>query len=297
MLLSPKYRSWPPVLFLLVVGCSRPEPAEPVATVQVNLSNDSLPFPEWRTVGLTWHPTAPLDVDGQPSVFLHLLDGAGELVRTFDHPLPSPWEIGGDLQYEVEIYQSGLGAPLAPGEYELVLGLYGAGKQRWPLSIAGATERPRWEYSVARVEVPAVGADSPAFEFPAPWSPLEPGSDLQVLGRRWLSGNGAIEVENLEVPGTVKLRVAVPAGGSDAAGWEFRRGEEAPVLEVSSTCSGTVRSLEVPGTFEVVLPVFPAGEDLSCELRFLANYELVHGSTQERRTLALEILSWTAAQL
>ncbi len=283
---------------VLVSGCSAPEPPPPpVATVEVALAQAELPFPEWRSLGLKWRPSSPLGAEGTPSVFLHLLSEDGKLERTFDHSFPQEWAVGSEIQYDIEIYQSALGPPLGAGDYDLVLGLYGADGRRWPLEIPGASELPRWEYKVARVSVPSVGPEAPAFEFSAAWQALEPGGDLQVLGRRWLRGEGSIQVLNLEVPGTVKLRVTVPGDEAGAGGWQLRGEEDSPSLEITSSCSGAVRSLEVPGSFDVVLPVFPLGADLTCELVFLANYKLVHVATSQERTLALEVLAWTPAEL
>lgn len=282
----------------LLMGCGEKEPPPaPVAAVRAELSNGELPFPEWRVLRLEWAPSAALGVEGRPSVFLHLLNGEGELERTFDHELPEDWTPGEEIQYDVEIYQSALGPPLAPGTYDLVLGLYAADRRRWPLRIEGARELPRWEYAVARISVPSMASLAPAFEFPAAWQPLEAGGDLQILGRRWLQGDGSIQVLNLEVPGTVRLRGTVPTGGEDGGGWQLHGDTESSSLEISSTCSGATRTLDVPGRFDVVLPVFPSDEDLTCEIRFLADFELVHATTFQTRTLALEVLAWAPAEL
>lgn len=296
---SPPAPCWMLLSCLLLAGCAAPPPPPPpVAAVEASLPRGELPFPEWRSLELRWSLSSTLGVAERPSVFVHLLDGDGDLVRTFDHAFPEEWSVGKEIRYDVEIYQSALGAPLASGEYDLVMGLYGADGQRWPLAIAGAAELPRRAYAVAKVAVPEMGSEAPAFEFPASWQDLEAGSDLQILGRRWLRGNGSIQVLNLEVPGTVKLRVMVPGGkGGGAEVWQLREGSDLPTLEITSSCSGAVRSLEVPGAFDVVLPVFPSDEDLTCELRFLANYQLVHGVSFLERSLALEILSWTPAEL
>lgn len=287
-----------PVVVALL-ACGEPD-AEPVARLTIDESALELPYPEWRSVRLTFEPEEEIAQSGALQVFLHLLDAGGELVRTFDHPLPDRWIPGQAIEYEARIYQSALGPPLDPGTYALAAGLYTAGGERFPLAVAGGDEARvgRRAYRLATVTVPELGSDAPGFAFAAPWGAVESGGDAQILGRRWLEDDGVIRVLNLELPGSVWLRLDIPrTDGSGSRTMALRQASQTPTLEISSSCSGVVRILEAPGAHEEIIPVYPQTDSSECTLRFSANYRLVDASTLREDIAALEIISWTPAEL
>ncbi|MDY7095832.1 MAG: hypothetical protein SX243_22890 [Acidobacteriota bacterium] len=293
------------VMLLAVSGCAAPD-AEPVARLEIDEPTLELPFPEWRSLHLTWTPEKEVPRSGPLLVFLHLLNEDGELVRTFDHPLDGEWVPNQPLSYEVRIFQSALGPPLEPGDYTLTAGLYTADGERFPLTVGDneVSSPRRREYRLATVSVPEVSPDAPGFAFANNWGALETGEDAQILGRRWLEDDGVIRVLNLEVPGSVWMRLRIPAEDGDGSGrtrsgrkLALRDSGQAPTLEVASSCSGAVRILEVPGTHEEVLPVFPQAESPECTLRLSANYRLVDATTLREDVAALEIIAWTPAEL
>ncbi len=281
-------------------GCSPPD-AEPVARLSVDEPSLELPFPEWRSLRLTWTPEKEVPRGGPLLVFLHLLNDDGELVRTFDHPLQGEWVPNQPLSYDVRIFQSALGPPLEPGDYALTAGLYTADGERFPLNVGDTEARTprRREYTLATVSVPEVSPDAPGFAFANNWGDLETGEDAQILGRRWLEDDGVIRVLNLEVPGSVWMRLRIPADDGTGSGrtLALRDAGQAPTLEVASSCSGAVRILEAPGTHEEVLPVFPQADSPECTLRLSANYRLVDAATLREDVAALEIIAWTPAEL
>ena len=98
-----------------------------------------LPHSAWERVRLNWRMDAPLaGLEGELRVMVHLLDEAGTVVRTFDHPFPGDWSVGDVRSYQIEIFQSALAPPLAKGEYRLMVGLYAADR-RWP--VTGHSDR------------------------------------------------------------------------------------------------------------------------------------------------------------
>lgn len=106
-----------------LAGCG--EAPEPVAKLEVEPQQVALGYPAYESFRLRWEVRDQLaGLEGQPLVFIHLLDAGGNVVRTFDHPFKLDWRPGATGEYEVELYQSGLAPPLAEADYELSVGLY-----------------------------------------------------------------------------------------------------------------------------------------------------------------------------
>src|SRR6185436_11038527 len=106
---------------LLALACHG---AEPVARLASDTQELSLPHGRHAGLRLRWEPLQDQVPGTVPVVFLHLLDAQRNIVRTFDHDLPSPWKNGQELADPVGIYHTALGPALPPGEYELTGGLY-----------------------------------------------------------------------------------------------------------------------------------------------------------------------------
>ncbi len=289
---------------VLFLGCG--ESPQAVAEVTCELGDEpTLPYPEWRVLRLTWQSRQALpEAPGEPTAFVHLWDKAGALLRTFDHRLPEPWQGAGAISYDLELYQSVLAAPLPPGDYTLSLGLYTPDGRRWPVALTGETgktgaavgeEVRRGEYRVATLTIPSVSPEMPTFAFSTEWREPQAGNDLQVPALRWMAGEATIRVGNLGVPGSLWLRVNLPAASDD---WypRIHTGTE-PQLEVRADCSDTQEALTPPGVYELVLPVYGADADASCQLSFSSNYTLIHSVALEERTAALEVLAWSPAIL
>jgi len=277
------------VIALAACGDSRP----PVAELTVEPAEIELSYPGFTPVTFEW--AALRDLDGEPRVFVHLLDELGGLARTFDHAAPADWSVGGTASYEIELYQSALAPPLAAGSYHLVAGLYDSQGKRWPLRGSEDPE-DKLAYRVARVRVSEAGDGLPMFFFSAGWQPVEGGTDRQVLGRRWLGESGSLRVAEIRRPGAVLLLVGIPTGESkveDLVLAEGASGEQS--VRIASSCGDFEATISGAGSHRVVVPV-GAGEDgaapAECEISFESNYYVISLETLERRTIALENLAW-----
>ena len=133
----------------LFAGCGRDRP---VAELRAEPAEVRLDYPRFVDLTLTFRITGepPGGPGPLPIVFVHLLDGAGTVVRTFDHTFPEPWKVGATVTDRVTLYQSALARPLTPGRYRLTVGLYDP-ERRWPLTAG--IEADRREYVAADVIV------------------------------------------------------------------------------------------------------------------------------------------------
>ncbi len=271
-----------------LTGCG--EKADPVARLDVRPKKISLPFPELHQVRLTWTPSLPLQgFTGTPTVFVHLLDQDEKVVRTFDHPFPGKWREGVPVSYDLKIHQSALAPPLPAGTYSLTLGLSGEGRQRWAVDGLGEPVA-RMEYLAAEIDVPAAKntkKSGPRFTFSEQWLPPEPGGDLQMIARRWLSGPGGLRVAGLRQPGTIWLVVRIPE--ASAAGNLKVEGGGVPSVRIESTCGDYETSVSGAGTHEVEIPVASPPKSGMCRLTLHPNFQFGTGTP---RSAALENASW-----
>jgi hypothetical protein len=253
----------PLALGLLAAGCGGAEPPvarlalEPGATPAAP-GELTLGYPEVRRVTLVWEPLAALPADGAgpPLVFVHLVDGAGSVVRTFDHPFPAPWRPGTPVDDAVELYQSALAPPLPAGRYRLTAGLYRPGGERYPLAAEGEEIDGR-EYALATVAAAEGGAGLPAIEPTGDWLPVEPGADRQVLASRWLAGEGALVVAGAAEAGALWVRLRVPEPESGAVRLVLADGTAGQQVRLATPCGGAAALVTGPGDHEVELPVDP----------------------------------------
>lgn len=231
----------------------------PVGSVEVAPATAGLAYAQCATFQVTWKPTGALGrLRGQPIVFVHLLDSAGDVVRTFDHPLPAEWRPARTIAYPLDLCQSGFGPPLVSGPYDLSIGLVDARSgRRFELS-AQATKPPRRrEYVLGTVVVPA-SLVAPGVAFGPEWRNAEPSRDRQVLMRRQLDGDGSLSVRGLPGRGILRLDLTVtphtstrsPGGVSlgspaTAAPRPLVRGRQ--VLELASEGADLEVSFTAPG--------------------------------------------------
>lgn len=279
------------------MGCGKP--AEPVAEVSVETARLTLGYPELVSFSVTWRPERRLEAanaaDAAPWIFVHLLTQEGQVLRTFDRPYPGEWLRGESQTFDLELYQSALGPPLPEGVYRLTLGLYQPRGGRWPLRVA-APEVGAQEYEVATVVVPAPQGDEPRFRLPEPWSPPIPGGDRQILGRRWLTGQGEILIDGLGSPGVVRLLLLVPSEEETGGHLVVSEDADLPAVRVVATCSGSESLVTGIGTHAVDVPVEPLPDGSPCALSIQPNFDLVLPETLERRSARLELLAWRRDQ-
>lgn len=299
--IAPSRRRWTrgialACLALVATSCGEAEP--PVGRLEAELSQAELSYPGLATLSLSFQMDKELgEVDGDLLLFVHLLQGPGNPVRTFDHVFPVPWRPGGSHQYEVKLYQSALASPLEPGAYELSVGLYDASGRRWPLEVAGnGIEVDRNEYQVAVVNATAESEDGPMFYFSSTWMPIESGTDRQILGRRWLAGEGSIRVAEIPSEGALWLLLRIPPPQSGVEELVLEQGADQPTLLLSSTCGEVQSSVSGLGVHEAVFPVTADDEGElpeECEISFLPNFHILKLDTLARWSVALEVLAWS----
>jgi len=276
-------------VLLACAACRAPSPA--LAKLEAHPAHLRLGFAEATEVELALEPLAPLPRDVEnPIVFLHLLDESGIVVRTFDHPLPAPWQRGEEIRYRARIHQSALAEPLEPGIYTLTAGLYERDNGRFPLQSLGG-EVAREEYRIAIVEVPTLETAMPHARFSEGWRPTEAGIDRQVVARRKLggSGPGSIRFGPLEGPGKILLGVVVPGGGG-AQRVELQPDAGLAKIQIASSCGGEIE-VTGAGGHELEIDV-PAGAPADCELEVRTNFVVRSGESAEATSARLELLAW-----
>lgn len=278
-------------LGLLAVACGPTQ--EPVGSLSVDTDRVTLPYPGRAHLEVTFEPTAPLaGLDGEPLVFVHLLNDEGKVVRTFDHPLPFDWRAGTAETYPVELWQSALVAPLDAGNYGLTLGLYDAAGHRWALDVE-AEEVDDQEYRVATVEAPPLPEEPVQVSFPGDWHALERGGDLQVLVRRWLGEAGRIELSNFGDTLDVAFLVRIPAEQElPQSRLVLQEGAAEPAVAVASSCFDGSLRLAGFGAHPVdrVL-VLPEGAE-SCSITLQPTFVYLNLDGFEKRSVSLEKLTW-----
>jgi hypothetical protein len=242
-------------LVAAAVGCHGK--LEPVARVKVEPATVALTYPGTAHLTATFEATAPLDTSGAPPVvFVHLLDAAGKLERTFDHPLAAPWQAGASTSDPIELWQSALAPPLPTGSYQISFGLYDlAHQRRWPLTVDGV-EVDDDEYIVATVEVPPARASGPEVAFADGWLPVEPTGDRQTFAQRWLTGRGRLELSRLAGPLAVHLRLGTPVA-TESLRLVPDEGIEHAELAVSSDCSDETLRIDPAASRDVELTLRP----------------------------------------
>lgn len=281
------------VLLSAVWSCEKA--AEPVAKVSARPSTVQLPYPGYASLELEWDMRAPLaSIQGEPLVFVHLIDSDGSVERTFDHPLPFAWEPGTSKTYSISLYQSGLAPPLEAGSFRLGLGLYDATGQRWALTESGEAVA-NLEYQVASVSTEGDPADVPMFYFSPSWLPLEAGTDVQIMGRRWLTGEGTIRVAEVPGSGSVWLSLKISEAVAGREELAMNEGEVEPGVTVGGTCGGEAASIQGYGSHQLEVPVRADAEGQlpsECEIILQPNFQIVEVDTLTRRSVGLEVLSW-----
>lgn len=276
---------------LAVAACG--PSTEPVGSLSTSPETLSLPYPARVELDVTLEPTAELTaLEGEPLVFVHLLDSRGRLTRTYDHPLPFDWQPGTTETYSVEIWQSALGAPLEPGSYGLTLGLYDAAGHRWALETT-EEEVDDQEYHVAEVVVLPLSDDPVEVSFPGAWRALERGGDLQVLVRRWLEDGGEVELANFEGSLDVAFLLRIPPDGElPQSRLVLQEGATEAAVVVRSNCTdGSTRVAGFgPHPMEMTLTLPDDAE--SCSISFEPTFVYLNLDGFEKRSVSLEKLTW-----
>lgn len=239
----------------LLGGCGASD--APIGRLEPGPVPEALGFPDWSPLDLRWELGDTLPGDGAgATVFVHLLDSEGHVVRTFDHPFPAAWGPGIEAEEAIDLYQSALGPPLPEGPYALTAGLVSADGTRLPLDVDGE-DRGRYEYVLGSVE--AVAPTRERFRFEGGWQEVEAGADRQVLARRWLTDEAELLVEEPDAGATVLLWIEVPGSSTMGGEPELVEGEGVPELRVNSDCSDETTAVSGAGRHRVEVELGPTG--------------------------------------
>lgn len=272
---------------IAVTACTK-EP-EPVGRVVVDPSRLELAHGTFVPIELTWTMESPLPDGDETLVFAHLVDGEGTVRRTFDHRLPGGWVAGETRTETVPIYHSAIGPALPAGTYDLVVGIVDGAGERWPLAADGRLAG-HLEYALTSVEVPELDPGTSHFVFEGSWLPVEAGTDVQVVARRWLEDQAAIQVSGLPAGAQeLGLVLRIPAG-SDGLRFVPDEGSDQPSVLVSTDCSGFEAQVTGPGIHEIRVPVEWGTE--SCRLRFAPSFHMVEIDSLRRIAVSLEQLGY-----
>lgn len=240
-------------------------------------------YPQSVAARIDWRPARELDrLHGRPVVFVHLLDqAAGRLtvLRTFDHALPKAWVAGQPQAYEIDLYQSSLSEPLAPGRYVLSLGLYDdSWGYRWPLETGGR-DVARREYRVATVEVVGPDPSAPKFSFSDGWKPAEAVPTKQVLAHRCFERPSTLLVEEIRAGGSLRLLWAI----SESPG---------AAVTLATTCEPGRREILGPGKAWVSIRVAADLTGGRCEVRLEPDLPAASAPPALPAAGCLEVLAW-----
>ena len=268
-------------------GCKGP--GEPVGRLVVPAADVTLPHGVRVPFELRFEATGELDSEaGAPLVFVHLLDAGGDVVRTFDHALPEAWRVGQTVVDAFALQQSLLAPALPAGDYRLTVGLYDGAERRWALATDGE-EVAKQEYAVARVHVPENDPAAPRFTFSPEWQAIESGEDRQTMARRWLSGDGSIEVQGLPAPASVWMTLRIPAEQPPLR-VVLEQGAPAPAVRVDTDCSGFAATFTGADFHHVTVPV----ATVPCRIRFDANFLALGREAGREISVAMEQIAWQA---
>ena len=271
-------------VLLFLAGCAQ-EPAPPVANLSVRTDSVTLPFGGSTTLDLVFRPLVERGSLGpEPIIFVHLLNGAGDLMRTFDRPLEvADWQVGAELVQTVDLYQSYLAEPLAAQTYRITVGLYDVGGERYAL-VSGNALIGEEEYQVVDLIVP--GSQAPAaIEYLGDWQAFETPGDTQIVTRRWLGQGGGLAIEPVTEPLRLSLSLTLleEIAGSDLSG------SGRPYVKLVGNCSPDVE-LDGAGRHAVVLVLDPPEEGERCEVDMQAESLWIDRVDGTRRSAYLELL-------
>jgi len=248
-----------------------------------------LPFSRSASVKLVWSPRVEREALGaRPTVFVHLVDAEGEVLRTFDHALDtSAWSVGVDFTSELDLYQSQLGPALEPGRYRLLAGLYEPGGERYALE--GEKPLSNDALEVAEIVVPASSAPLAGLEYVGDWQGLERTQDVQTLMRRWLGDGGGFSVQLAGDAVQLVLSLNLVEGIQD----HDLTGEGTLHVEIQSSC-GQGAEIFGAGIHPVTLTLEPSEDSDPCQVDLIADSMWTDRESGMRRTVLLEVLTLRA---
>ena len=134
-------------------ACRRkPAPAPPMATASLRLSHDRAPLGSPLEMTYKFVVAGDARFTEDYRVMVHVVDGDGELIFTFDHNPPTPtsqWKPGQTIEYTRTEF-----IPIYPyvGDAGIQIGLYSTQSQK-RVSLAGGEDTGQRAYKVAKLQL------------------------------------------------------------------------------------------------------------------------------------------------
>jgi hypothetical protein len=188
---------------LSIAGCNR-EPASepPVATPTVTLNKDRAPIGSPLRITYKFQVAADAKIDGDYSVFMHVIEPDGERLWQDDHQPAVPtskWTPGQTVEYTRTVF-----VPNYPyiGDANIRLGLYDppSGKR---LSLA-AQEVARREYLVGKINL-LPQSENIFLIYKEGWHPSEVDPNNATSEWQWTKGTATISFRNPKRDATLYL--------------------------------------------------------------------------------------------
>lgn len=177
---------------LLAAGCSGDTVDEPaVATPSVSLNHARVPIGSPLTLTYKFVVAPAAKIDGDYTVFVHVLDPDGEQLWTDDHQPPTPtsaWKPGQTVEYSRQIF-----VPNYPyiGEANVRVGLY-RGDARLTLN---GTEVTRKEYLVSTFQL-LPQSENIFLIYKDGWHPSEVAADNAAVEWQWTQKAATVSFRN-----------------------------------------------------------------------------------------------------
>lgn len=258
-------------LLVAAAGCSREKAAEPpVATPSLTLSKPKAAIGSPLRLTYRFDVAQNAKIDGDYSVFVHVLEPGGEKLWQDDHEPSVPtsqWKPGQTVEYTRQIF-----VPNYPyiGDAEIRLGLYNpsTGKR---LSLAGQ-EAGKQEYAVATVNL-LPQSENIFLIYKDGWHPAEVDPSNPAIEWQWTKKVGTISFRNPKRDATLYLewdartdlfnppqQVVVKVGGQPVASFAAdSKDRKLLTFPLTAAQLGTSDMAEI--TIEVDRTFAPGGTD------------------------------------
>lgn len=180
------------LILAAAAGCSNDTPEEPpVATPSVTFNHNRVPIGSPLTVTYKFEVAPDAKIDGDYTVFMHVLDPDGEQLWTDDHQPPRPtstWKPGEVVEYTRQIF-----VPNYPyiGEANVRVGLY-RGDHRLTLN---GNEAVRKEYVVNTFQL-LPQSENVFLIYKDGWHPSEVAADNAAVEWQWTEKQATISFRN-----------------------------------------------------------------------------------------------------
>ena len=181
------------VALAFVAGCSKANDSEsPVATPSLSLNHDRVPIGSPLKMTYTFQVADNAKIDGDYSVFVHVLDPDAERLWQDDHQPSIPtsqWKPGQKVEYTRTVF-----VPNYPyiGEALVRVGLYSASGKRLPLN---ATDSSRREYQVAKFQL-LPQSENIFLIYKDGWHPAEVAADNPASEWQWTKKTATLSFRN-----------------------------------------------------------------------------------------------------